>query len=90
MLFDKLLGLEDDEVEVRLENNVHLRGLIIGFFFGKQEIGEPFILKWHLVKKKDRFTLGKGVLGAYIGAIFYHTEVISIRFLQDNSTMIFK
>jgi hypothetical protein len=89
-LFDKLKDLVDDEVEILLENNVHYTGLIIGFFFGMQEIGEPFILKWHLVKRKDRFTFGKGVLGSYIGTIFYHTELISIRFLQDNSIMVFK
>jgi hypothetical protein len=47
-------------------------------------------LKWHLVKKQDEYTFGKGSLGASIGAIFYHTEVRSIRFLQDNSMMVFK
>jgi hypothetical protein len=90
LLFDKLLNLEDDEVEVTLENNVHLKGIIIGFFFGMQHWNEPFVLKWHLVKKQDEYTFGKGSLGASIGAIFYHTEVRSIRFLQDNSMMVFK
>jgi hypothetical protein len=73
-----------------LENNIHLRGIIIGFFFGMQHWNEPFVLKWHLVKKQDRYTFGKGVLGCSIGAIFYHAEVRSILFLQDYSMMEFK
>lgn len=89
-LFDKLENLKDDEVEILLINNIQLRGIILGFFFGIQDHGDPFILKWHLVEKKDRYTFGKGALGSCIGTIFYHKELISIRFLQDYSVMKFQ
>ncbi|MDZ7650483.1 MAG: hypothetical protein U5K54_26910 [Cytophagales bacterium] len=89
-LFDKLQNSTADEVEVSLKNNSQLRGIIIGFFFGIQDYGDPFILKWHLVEKKDRYTFGKGVLGSCIGTIFSHKELISIRFLQDDSVMKFQ
>lgn len=62
-LFDKLENLKEDEVEISLINNLRLRGIIIGFFFGIQDHGDPFILKWHLVEKEDCYTFGKGALG---------------------------
>jgi hypothetical protein len=89
-LFDKLENLKEDEVEISLMNNIRLRGIIIGFFFGIQDHGDPFVLKWHLVEKKDRYTFGKGVLGSCMGTVFYHKELKSIRFVQDDSVLKFQ
>jgi hypothetical protein len=79
----------DNEVEVVLVNNTVLKGFMIGFFFGRQELGEPFILKWHLVSKKDLYSFGRGVLNTCIGTIFYHTELKTVRFLCDNTQITF-
>ncbi|MBX2915825.1 MAG: hypothetical protein KF856_11205 [Cyclobacteriaceae bacterium] len=89
LLLHKLLTLMDNEVEVTLVNNVVLKGFLIGFFFGRQEFGDPFILKWHLVEKKDLYSFGSGILNTCIGTIFLHTELKSVRFLCDNSELVF-
>jgi hypothetical protein len=79
----------NNEVEVVLANKTVLKGFLIGFFFGRPEWEEPYILKWHLVAKKDLFTFGNGVLNTGTGTISFHAELKSIRFLCDKSQMVF-
>ena len=90
LLLERLLNLTHPEVEVVLTTHKKLRGIIIGFFFGRPEWGEPYVLKWHLVATQDLYTFGKGVLNTPIGTIFYHHELVSIRFIFDNAQINFQ
>jgi len=60
-IYDKYFNVKDRMVEVTLKDNTVLEGILVSFFHGGNEIGGPFIVRWHFIDKKDIEAYHKGL-----------------------------
>ena len=89
-LYEKYFALKNRLVEITLKNKLVLKGVLIGYFKGDEDAGEPLIIKWHLVDEKDEESLEIDIFGSSAGTIINQNEIVEIRFSDDNSVMKFK
>ena len=78
-LFQKYFNLENRLIEIELKNHEILKGKFIGYFKGKEET----IVKWHFTDVDILF--GSDQFGFLIGQLVEHKDILSVRFLEDNS-----
>lgn len=84
-LFDKYHQLEDRRVVVKLKDGRTLKGVLIGYFKGKEGGKHAFIEKWHLVDESDSFSLGLDLFGSQLGEIISQDDIKEVHFLADDS-----
>lgn len=90
ILYEKYFSRSNRLIEVTLKNGRKISGVFISFFLGDQDTNEPYIRRWHIVEEKYKMTLGIDAFGFRIGELINQQDIISIRFLDDNSKMQFE
>ena len=88
-LYDKYFKRTNRVVTMTLRNGRKITGVFIAFYCGDEDLGEPFITKWHMVDKKYKKTSGIDAFGFFIGEYIDQKEIESIKFLSDYSEMKF-
>ncbi|NTW31536.1 MAG: hypothetical protein HGB12_02745 [Bacteroidetes bacterium] len=88
-LYNKYFNLKNKKVEIILKDKSVLTGVFIGFFKGDEDAHEPYIIKWHLVDENDIMSMGIDIFGYMTGKIVKQTDIVEIRFYDDNSVMKF-
>jgi small nuclear ribonucleoprotein (snRNP)-like protein len=73
------------EVIIKLKDNSILKGVLIGYYKDEEESEELYILKWHIVDKKDAMNLGLDSFGAVIGNIINQKDIVEIKLSDDKS-----
>jgi hypothetical protein len=78
-LFQKYFNHSNRSIEIELKNHEVLKGKFIGYFRGKEET----IVKWHFTDVDILF--GRDQFGFLIGQLIEHRDILSVRFLEDDS-----
>ncbi len=52
-IFKKYFNSKDQILEITLKDNTVLEGIFFSYFYGNENIGEPFIIKWHFMDKNE-------------------------------------
>lgn len=74
-------------LEITLRKGKILYGKIIGFYRSGPDESE--IEKWHFIANHDNILNPMELIGVNTGTILKHKDIISIKFLDDNSIMNF-
>jgi len=90
ILYKKYFSQSNRLIEVTLKNERKINGVFISFFLGEYDYNEPYIRKWHIVEEKHKMTSGIDAFGFRLGEIIEQKDIKSIKFLDDNSEIIFK
>ena len=88
-LFQKYFALENRNITVLLKNQEKYEGRFIAFSKGNVRWNEPYIFRWHLVGKNETDNLGIDVFGFTIGRYIFQSDIESVHFEADNTTMYF-
>ena len=70
-------------LEITLKDNTVLEGVFISFFHGDADLGEPYIIRWHFIDKKEiqndhiPFPMDEDIT---IGKIINQEDIKSIKF----------
>lgn len=89
-LYEKYFIRSNRLIEVYLKNGRKIIGVFISFYLGNIDRNEPYIRRWHITDEKHKMTLGIDAFGFCIGETINHDDILSIKFLDDNSVMTFK
>ncbi len=84
-LYKKYFLLATNEVEIMLKNNTILKGKIVGYFKNENENDIPFIIKWHIAETTSFLAID--VFGFLQGSIIKHSDISSVFFYEDGSTI---
>mgnify|MGYP000358447702 CR=1 FL=1 len=76
---NKYFSLTNRLIEIELKNHKVLKGKFIGYFRGNKE----YITKWHFTAVDTKF--GRDQFGFLIGQLIEHRDILSVRFLEDDS-----
>ncbi|MEY4039036.1 MAG: hypothetical protein RIR67_1348 [Bacteroidota bacterium] len=79
-LFQKYFNLKNRSIEIELKNHEVLKGKFIGYFRGNKD----YITKWHFTTTVDT-KFGRDQFGFLIGQLIEHRDILSVRFLEDDS-----
>lgn len=90
ILYEKYFSHSNRLIEVTLKNGRKIRGVFISFFLGNHDYKEPYIKRWYIVEEKYKMTLGIDAFGFRIGEQINQKDIMSIKFLDDNSQMLFE
>ena len=88
-LYDRYFKLRNRVVTVTMRNGREITGVLIAFYRGEKDWGEPYIAEWHIVDEKYKMTSGIDAFGFPIGEYIKQKEIESIKFLADNSEIKF-
>ncbi|MGE0568813.1 MAG: hypothetical protein AB7O73_12750 [Bacteroidia bacterium] len=89
LLYKKYFSCSNRLIELTLKNGRKINGVFISFFLGNQDGNDPYIRKWCIVDEKYKMTFGIDAFGFRIGEIINQNDIMSIKFLDDNSQMKF-
>jgi len=78
-LFQKYFNHSNRSIEIELKNHEVLKGKFIGYFRGNKD----YITKWHFTAVDTKF--GRDQFGFLIGQLIEHRDILSVRFLEDDS-----
>ena len=73
-------GLTDRVVEITLHSGEVLHGVIVGFVKGRSRFDESYVIRWHIADECDLHSLGRGVVGNFIGRMVDQEEIQSVWF----------
>ncbi|MEI7596904.1 MAG: hypothetical protein WCK02_14235 [Bacteroidota bacterium] len=86
-LFNKYFSLNNRQIIVKLKNNQYYKGKFIGYFKDDLDSTENNIAIWHLTEEDTLF--GTDSFGFLIGHLINHSDISQVKFLEDNSLMVF-
>lgn len=82
-IYDKYYNIKNRIVVITLKDNSVLEGMLVGFIHGDSD--EPFIIKWHFIKKEELETFNQGldvsIVGDHdTGRMINQKDIKSVRF----------
>ena len=86
-IFNKLISLNNRKIELILNDHSVMEGEFVGFFRGAEEFNESYIVSWHFIATESTQT---SILDSFVGEIILQNNIFQIRFLEDQSVMVFK
>ena len=86
-IYDKFFNSKDKILVITLKDNTVLEGILVGYYHGDTQGGDPFVIKWHFIDKKDMETYHKGLdvsleSNQDVGRIIKQKDIKNVRFKE--------
>ncbi|MBL7923636.1 MAG: hypothetical protein JNL88_05520 [Bacteroidia bacterium] len=86
-LFDRYFACKERHIDIELPGRMLQHVLIIGFFKGGDDSEDPYIIQWHVGSDCDAMQGGQDAWGLQTGEIIQHSDILRVRFEEDNTIL---
>jgi hypothetical protein len=90
ILYDEYFSTSNRHVEIKLKSGRVISGVIVSFFHGSEDWGEPFITRWRIAEFNRDTLLITDTCGNCIGEIINQQDILRVEFLDNHLTMEFE